>query len=160
MEKVFVTAENTATFSCPECERSRTVDVARYKEIEKAVRIKVKCPCGHDYLVALERRRQFRKPVHFKGTCERIGDGRTAAKAEMVVVDISRTGLKLRLLDGGPLRVGDRAVVEFRMDDPKRSFVRMEVLVRKVDGREVGVEFTSQGLSDPNVKAIGFYLFG
>ena len=78
----------------------------------------------------------------------------------MTVIDLSRTGLKLRLQDDRHLKPGDRLLVAFQLDDLKGSEIRKEVVVRKVDGREIGLEFASQDPSDPNMKAIGFYLFG
>jgi hypothetical protein len=45
------------------------------------------------------------------------------------------------------------------LDDGKRSTVRKESVVRRIDGSDLGAEFTATGASDPNAKAIGFYLF-
>lgn len=160
MQKVFVTGENKAAFACPECEQTRTVDVTQYKELDRAVKIKVKCACGHVYTAALERRRQFRKQVNFKGTYYRLTEGRYTGKGQMVVSDLSRTGLKLRLNDNPNLNPGDRLFVEFHLDDFKSSFIQKEVVIRKVDGFELGTEFAAVDASDPNMKAIGFYLFG
>jgi hypothetical protein len=160
MQKVFVTADNTATFTCPDCERSRTVDVTQYRELDRAVKIKVKCPCGFDYIVGLERRRQFRKAVRLSGTFQLVRGGRSVARGEVEVVDLSRTGVKLRLERSFAGAIGDRVHVAFRLDDAKRSDIQLETIVRKVDGRHVGVEFTDRDPSDPNMKAIGFYLFG
>ncbi len=160
MQKVFVTGENKATFTCPECEATRVVDVTQYKELNRAVKIKVKCPCGCDYPVALERRRQFRKPVNLEGTYYQLVGGRYTGKGQMIVSDVSRTGLKLRLKDVRPLTPGEALFVEFHLDDPKRSFIQKEVIIRKVDGAELGTEFGSVDPSDPHMKAIGFYLFG
>ncbi|MFZ7128265.1 MAG: PilZ domain-containing protein [Desulfobacterales bacterium] len=160
MQKVFITSDNTATFTCPGCKAIRTVDVTQYKELTRAVKVKVKCPCGVDYPVALERRRQFRKPVAFPGTWCLLDNGRRTIKGQMVVSDLSRTGLKIRLEEIYDLNVGDTLLVEFHLDDPKRSLIRKEVAVRKVDGHVVGTEFMSMDPSDANVKAIGFYLFG
>lgn len=160
MQKVFVTGDNRATFTCPECELTRTVNVTQYKELDRAVKIKVKCPCGHDYPVILERRRQFRRQVNFKGTYYQMVDGRLTGKGQMVVSDVSRTGLGIRLSDNRELKTGDKLFVEFHLDDTKRSFIRTEVVIRKIVGFELGTEFFSIDPSDPNMKAIGFYLFG
>lgn len=160
MQKVFITAENKATFTCPECERVRAVDVTQYKALDTAVRIKVKCPCGCHYPVVLDRRLQYRRQVNLKGTYYQVADGRYVGKGPMIVSDVSRTGLKLGLKNGGRLNFGDKLFVEFHLDDLKRSFIQKEVVVRNVHGSELGTEFISMAPSDPNMKAIGFYLFG
>ncbi len=65
--KVFVTREGRATFVCPQCECPRTVEVSRNAQLAGASRVRVKCPCGHQYPVTLERRRFFRKAVNLNG---------------------------------------------------------------------------------------------
>ena len=41
MQKAFISSNNKVTFSCPQCKNTRMVDVAAYKALEKAVKIKV-----------------------------------------------------------------------------------------------------------------------
>ena len=71
MQKLFVTEDNKATLFCPVCAKSRSIDASAYIAIERVVRIRIKCPCGHHYTAQLERRRHFRKMVHFQGTYSR-----------------------------------------------------------------------------------------
>jgi hypothetical protein len=160
MQKIFLTRDHKATLVCPECERSRTVDVAEHVNRHHEVRIRVKCPCGRRYPATLERRRFFRKDVHFRGTFARLDDGRSAGGGEMAVRDLSRTGVCIRLNTMRKLHVGDRLVVNFCLDDRHRSLIRKESIVRRIDGLDLGAEFTSTDPSDPHAKAIGFYLFG
>jgi hypothetical protein len=160
MQKVFLTHDFKATLVCPECDRSRTVNVAEHVKRDHEVKIRVKCPCGHRYPAALERRRFFRKGVHFRGTFSRTADGRAAGGGGMAVLDLSRTGLRIRLNTMGKLDVGDKLVVEFRLDDRQRSLIRKESIVRRIKGLDLGAEFASLEPSDPHAKAIGFYLFG
>jgi hypothetical protein len=65
----------------------------------------------------------------------------------------------LRLGGNKGLRIGDKLMVEFKLDDRKRSIIRQESVVRRIDGSEMGAEFASIDPTDPNAKAIGFYLF-
>ena len=158
MQKAFITRDNKVTFSCPHCKGIRTVDVAKYKALEKAVKIKVHCPCGHDYPVMLERRKQFRKAVSLPGTFTRIFNDRRAGNGTMVVKDVSRNGLQIRVNDSSYMNVGDILEVEFKLDDNKRSPIRKEVVIRKIVGYDLGTEFTSVDAGNASDKAIGFYL--
>ena len=158
MQKAFITRDNKVTFSCPQCKGMRTVDVTKYKALEKAVKIKVRCPCGHDYPVMIERRKQFRKAVSLPGTFSRIFNDRRAGKGTMVVKDVSRNGLQIRVNDSSYMKAGDILEVEFKLDDNKRSPIRKEVVIRKIVGYDLGTEFTSVDAGNASDKAIGFYL--
>ncbi len=158
--KVFVTREGRATFVCPECERSRTVDVSGNAKLARASRVRVKCPCGHHYPVVLERRRFFRKAVNLSGSFVHTVNGRHVDRGEMAVLDLSRTGLRIRLNERRPLRVGDTLLVEFHLDDRQHSLIRRESVVRRIEGVDLGTEFAAPDITDANSRAIGFYLAG
>jgi len=160
MQKAFISSTNQITFSCPQCKNTRTVDVTKYRALEKAVKIKVHCPCGHDYPVLLERRKQFRKSVSLPGTYTRIYNERRAGKGTMVVKDVSRTGLSLRVNDTTLMKNGDILEVVFKLDDSKRSAIQKEVVIRKIVGYDLGTEFVSIDPGNASDKAIGFYLMG
>lgn len=160
MQKAFISSTNQITFSCPQCKNTRTVDVTKYRALDKAVKIKVHCPCGHDYPVLLERRKQFRKAVSLPGTFTRIYNQRRAGKGTMVVKDVSRTGLSIQVNDTTHMKNGDILEVVFKLDDPKRSAIQKEVVIRKIVGYDIGTEFVSIDAGNASDKAIGFYLMG
>ncbi len=158
--KVFITREGRATFVCPACELSRTVEVARNTKLARASRVGVKCPCGHHYPVTLERRRFFRKAVNLSGSYFHTVNGRHVDRGEMAVLDLSRTGVRIRLNERRPLRVGDTLLVEFHLDDRQQSLIRKESVVRRIEGVDLGTEFAAPEITDANSRAIGFYLAG
>jgi len=159
MKKVFVNEDNKATLVCPDCERSRTIDAAPFIYMARVVRIKIKCPCGVHYPAELERRRHFRKVVNLNGTYRKAIGMRHVGRGTMAVLDLSRTGVRMRLSGSKSLRIGDRLMVEFQLDDSRQSKIRQEGVVRRIDGADLGAEFTPTDPDDPNAKAIGFYLF-
>jgi hypothetical protein len=136
----------------------RTVNIADYTGLDKAVKIKVRCPCGHQYPVMIERRRQFRREVAFPGTYTRIVNGREMGRGSMVVKDVSRTGLKIRVPDAQHLNAGDTLEVAFRLDDTRKSQIQKRVVIRKKEGGDLGVQFLASDAGNPSDKAIGFYL--
>lgn len=81
----------------------------------------------------------------------------------MTVRDLSRSGLKLELEKEGELKVGDKLVVEFKLDNPQKTAIKKEVLVKTTFGNYVGTEFCSRDPNNPIDKAydiaIGFYTF-
>jgi hypothetical protein len=157
--KVFVSAGHTAVFECPQCKKSRNVDVSKYKQIDKEVKIKVNCSCGHSYPVVLERRRHYRKTVNLAGTYGLSVSGGPIKKGMMTVKDLSRSGLRIKIAAQPNFDIGDKLMVEFHLDDNIRSLIRKEAIVRKISELNIGLEFSSMDSSDPGDKALGFYLF-
>ncbi len=158
-QKVFITDDKMATFICPECSETKAADVSKYKQINKEVRLKIKCACGFSYSVLLERRQQFRKTTAFPGKYTSLPSSGSIQQGDLTVKDISRTGLKLELKMMPGFIVGDRLSVEFRLDDKQKTMIKKEVVVKKISNRFVGSEFCSLDPSNPSDKALGFYLF-
>jgi len=179
--KIYITSENTANFNCPECTKSRILDVSKYKNIKKTVRLKYKCQCGHSYSVILERRRLRRKNTDLFGSyrCFLLGD--EVDKGRLSVKDVSVGGMRLKLslidskikqqalsseseekvfvdtkaLPDYKLSVGDTIFVEARLDDKKRSLVKQKMIIRWISGPYIGAQFASKGAG----QALGFYLW-
>ncbi len=144
---------------CPECSKTNTIDVSKYKDLDKLVTLRILCTCKKPYSVTLERRRHFRKPVDLKGKYEFRPSGRPAARGSITVLDVSRTGLKMKLKQVPDFEVGSIIDVEFTLDDKHNSVIRKEVVVRGILNNTVGGQFTKLNASDPSDKALGFYLF-
>ena len=137
--KIFITSSMKAILSCPVCERSREVDVSDFMSREKQVALKCKCKCGSRFDTILERRRSVRKPLSVTG---RIRHGKLTD--DILVKDISRHGMQLKLLGTTVLKTGERIGVEFRLDDPLQSIINRDLRVRKViPPDQVGCEFLS-----------------
>jgi hypothetical protein len=153
---VYVTSENKARFECPRCHRSKTVDAGRFKSPTRTVRVKVRCPCGHNYNAILEKRRGYRKEVSLPGSYAHLVDGHEVGRGAMTVRDISTGGMKLRMTNAGKLKTGDVLRLEFRLDDAHRSLLQKKVIVRNIEDMYVGVEYAMTESTD---KALGFYLF-
>jgi hypothetical protein len=158
-QKVYATPSYTAVFECPQCKNSRSVDVSKFKKIEKEVKIKVNCPCGHSYRVVLERRRHYRKTVNLAGSYLFLIPGDQAKKKMLTVTDVSRSGLKIKVSEKPDFAVGDKIFVEFHLDDNKRSLIKKETIVRTIRQLQIGLEFSSTDSADSGDKALGFYLF-
>ena len=154
--KVFMNSENIATFVCPECQRIKNADVSKYKEINKAVRVKCRCSCGHTYTVLLERRRFYRKEARLSGS---YLFGPRQIRAPMMVKDLSRTGLRFEMKIKRELKIGDKITVEFQLNDANKTLVKKESVIRSIVDPYVGVEFCAPDATDASTQALAFYLF-
>jgi len=155
-EKVHITSKQMATFICPKCQKSKTVNVSKYASLDKKVKVKVTCPCGYGYTSLLEKRKKFRKIANLPGSYVLFADGRQAGDGLMTVKDLSTSGLKLQINTQLNCTVGDVMLVEFHLDDALRALIKKKVIVRNIVGQNVGTEFAPTEAID---KALGFYLF-
>ncbi len=156
MEKVYITSKQMATFSCPKCQKSKTVDFSQYANLDKIVKVNVKCPCGHAFTSILEKRKKYRKETNLHGTYTRIVNGEEAGGGLMRVVDLSISGMKLKIGGDHDCEAGDLIRVEFHLDDPHRSLIVKKVIIRNITKDEIGTELAPTEAVD---KALGFYLF-
>ncbi|MFC1814690.1 PilZ domain-containing protein [Thermodesulfobacteriota bacterium] len=136
-EKVFVNTENIATFQCPQCKKSWKKDVSQLSQFAFN-RLKCKCPCGHSFPAILEKRKHYRKPTNLTGSF--IHD-RTKRRGIIHIKNVSKSGVGFELTSDQFMHVGDRLGLKFNLDDPPKSFLYKEVVVKKIAGRYVGVEF-------------------
>ncbi|MFO7753546.1 MAG: PilZ domain-containing protein [Desulfobacteraceae bacterium] len=137
-EKVFVNGNNVATFVCPKCGKARRKEVSRFAGLDGEVKLKARCGCGHAYPAVLERRKQARKEVNLRGAVYDQGK-RVPVKVE----NLSRKGLKLKLINRTEFKVGERVRVEFTLDDASASKVIRDAVVRKKCPGTAGVEFVN-----------------
>ena len=138
-KKVFISENEVATFVCPECGNVKNINVSKYKNHTKAVKLKYKCKnCQHTTSYFLERRVHYRKSVNLKGSYKHKNK-----KGFMIVTDLSRYGLKIKLYSLGSIKVGDKLNLEFILDDNESSKVEKDVIVKNIIDKNIGVEFTS-----------------
>jgi hypothetical protein len=155
LPKVFIAGNNTATFVCPQCGNVTTTNVAKYATVKKRVTVKCRCSCGHQFAVSLEKRRQYRKATDLPGMFFYRRPNGEQDKGSMRVVDISSSGLKLKLNVERHFNEGEILRVEFHLDDKRRTLMEKDVIVRNVHKNLVGTAFDPAQGEDSN---LGFYL--
>jgi hypothetical protein len=151
-KRVLVSDDNMASLVCPKCGNLRVVNVEQY--VEKTSRIKCKCVCGHAYPVILDRRKFYRVQTNLPGLFYTQG-GRK--KNPMRVTDISRSGVQFKLDDAPEFEVGERGLVEFQLDDTRKTPVRRYLIVRKIEEKTVGAEFEA-ALDYENTEPVLMYI--
>lgn len=176
MKKVYIDSDNTATLTCPHCEKTKVIDTTKYKQREGPIKIQFtfkcrRCYCGtkhavgcdgkdcrkgHKMTALLERRRHDRKKVDLPG---KVIDGRKNV-ALIRVLNISKKGLLLQVVSPKTFEVGERLTVSFELDDPLQTKIEKKIVIRKmIPPNLLGVEFTSpEILVGPSDEAIGIYL--
>jgi len=154
-QTVHISRNNTATFVCSQCGKAKTADVSRYATTGKKITVNCACACGHQFRCRLEKRKQYRKGDDLQGKFTLMGEDGSEDTGLVKVVDISTTGLRLKMNVSRAFPIGARLLVEFRLNDRKRTPMQKRVIVCNVNGYFVGVSFLPSELDDP---ALGFYL--
>jgi len=131
-QKIFLTDQDTATFQCPKCKTSKEANVSKYKNMSTSVTLKVKCACGTSYSVTLERRRHYRKVTKFSGKFTFTSLFGEDQKGTMTVLDISKGGVKFKMLSTPVFKKDDILEVEFNLDNKNRTLIKKQVYVRNI----------------------------
>jgi hypothetical protein len=154
-ERAFITSQNTARLECPKCQRSKIADVSKYSNLDRKIKIRVKCPCGYKFAVLLERRKQYRKETNISGSFIHYTDGKVTGRGLMTVCDLSLTGLKFEVDYEHLFSVGDVLEVRFLLDNPQKTLMHKKVIVKNINMPYVGTEFP---ITEREDKTLGFYL--
>ena len=157
-EKVFLNSDQTATFVCPECQKTRIVDVSQYISMKNIVKLRAKCACGHVYKVFIDKRKKFRKPTCLAGTYKHLSDDSLSREyaGKITVKNLSLSGLRIKLQTMPRFKIDDILFIEFNLDNQNRSRISTKAIVRNIKGLDAGLEYVTQ---QPLNKELGFYLF-
>ncbi len=154
--KVFVQPDNTATIYCRWCNKTKEMDVSRFKG---HVNFRVKCSCGKTSKIQLEFRSQFRKKTELRGSYRIIDKGGKPLDAGvMTVVELSRKGVRMEIRDLPlDLEPGDLVHIRFTLDDKNQTRIDRTVIVKNIHPPYVGATFHRSTDTD---NSIGYYLMG
>ena len=155
VEKVYITENQTGTFICPQCQKSKTVGVSKLIKSKKNLNINVRCPCGHTFTSFLERRKHFRKETNLVGTFIRIVAGEQTDRGRMTVRNLSLSGVGIKFQLSYNFEIGDLLEIDFKLDNPNETRLKRKVVIRNIKDSYVGTEFYQPEAED---KILGFYL--
>jgi hypothetical protein len=175
MKKLYLEDNNVVTVSCPQCKKTREIDATPFLKKEGLVKLTFRFKCnscdfghsrdcsgckegdcsnGHTNIFTLERRKFYRKKVNLSGSIIGEDDKRFSIR----VLDLSRTGLRMKVLTPNTFHVDQNVQVEFFLDDAKETQILKQIVIRKTDNKVVDGEFLATDRYDHNDKVIGFYL--
>ncbi len=150
--KSYVKTNGTASIRCPKCSLVKNIPVGRFRDSQHT--LKTRCLCGTVFMVSLDFRRHYRKPTQISGVYTTIGAG-PGMGGEMQVDNISHSGVAFSLLGGHPMTVGQKALLNFRINDRKQTEITRQVIVRRIHTNEIGCEFAN---TNEIGKDLGFFI--
>jgi len=150
--KAFVRADGSTTIICPKCRMAKNVPALQFKG--KKHLLKVRCPCNETFEVQLDFRHHYRKETEFSAKIS-FFDTPADGKFNVRLTDISLSGIGFTTNSPNLLKVGLDLVVEFNLDDKKKTFIKKKITVRNIREQAIGCEFTGNEAFE---KRLGFYL--
>jgi predicted Zn finger-like uncharacterized protein len=163
-QSVFVGPDRSATVTCPHCGVRYKVNADKVTARGRSA--KLRCKCKGRFSVFFEYRENPRRDLDGKGYYRTIqevhvrGQYRTVPTSEgftdMLLRNISRSGIGFVVPTGHELSVGMEVEVMFILDDEDQTRMERNAVVRRLaQGNYVGCEFMDVGHFD---KATGFYV--
>jgi hypothetical protein len=135
MQIVYAGATNYVTITCPKCGFAKNKDVTDFKDTHKI--LKAKCQCGEVFRVDLEFRRYYRKKVRLAGEYS----VQEKEKGEILVEDISMTGIRFSTFKLHNISKDDTVELKFTLDNPKKTEIQTLVKIIWIADRNVGAQF-------------------
>jgi hypothetical protein len=140
-----------AVLKCPDCGGARTINAAKLDNPRGP--LKARCKCGAVFRILFEVRKAYRKETRLLGNyVKHSGD---EEQGRIIVRNISRSGMGFTTLTKHNLKQGDRVKLKFTLDDKRRSAIEKDGVVKVVNDKSIGCQFTD---SDQQDEALGFYL--
>ncbi len=151
-KKIYINEDNKACAICPQCGKVKTIDVLRYGDTDRQVRVGIECICGCSYTVFIERRKYYRKETDLSGVCANFD---SMEIREINVKNLSRTGVGFTINSPIPISPGDILKVRFVLNGKKRVIINEEVVVQRINKDYIGAGFRRIKELYPD---LGYYL--
>ena len=150
MEKVYVGRTNQVKIICPKCELEKNINVFKFKDTHK--QLKVKCKCGEEFRLTLDFRKYYRKKVQLAGECF-IHEKNE--RDDILIIDISMTGINFTTFKPHNFSRDDTVELKFNLDNPTKTEIQTTVRIKWINDRNVGAQFNNPKLIE---KDLGIYL--
>lgn len=149
---VHVRDNNAATLICPACNTVKHIAVSKFQHSRHT--LSVRCRCQHVFNVLLDFRRHFRKQISLPGTYIITSEGGVGGGL-IHINNISRGGLGFTVSGLHRIEQGQEILLEFQLNDRKKTALRKQAVVRSVRQNAIGCQFKESTELD---KALGFFL--
>jgi PilZ domain len=155
---IYANLSENVILVCEQCHRSKAVQAAVVKDLPQP--LKVKCPCGVTFGVNIIIRQFYRKKTRLPGVYIKRNTltGKILEQGKMIVEDISRTGIGLRISSPHTILINDVLAITFTLDDKQQTDIHKSVRVRRIDNYFIGAEFIDHDAYSDTNRILGFYM--
>jgi hypothetical protein len=150
-QKIQFDARNEGIVACEQCGISITINASACTNPRGS--LVIKCPCGTISHTSFDKRRSIRKAAKLRGVYIKEADRKKTG--EILVENLSPTGLRFRTVFQHDIAVNDTLQIKFALDDEHRTIICEQVRVRYVRRYQIGACFLN---TDVYSAALGIYL--
>jgi len=149
-QKVFFYIPQLVGFSCQNCAEEKSVQVKTSVLQSGHLAVSGQCWCGQQFDLLPEKRRMKRYEVAFPGIYQQRDLSGKRVKSEMLVSNISRFGLQMKVPDAHGLEPGDIVDVSIQLGEEAPTSIKKTAVIKTVDSGAIGSKFLSAlSLSSP-----------
>jgi hypothetical protein len=156
-EKIFAGNMNHVPLICSACGIQNFIPPSTFEEL--GCYLHVKCPCRNKFFIMREQRRFFRKKIHLEGAFKIANQDQfyfsEANWVPSIMTDLSKLGVRFCTKKIGPVRLGDRVLVQFHLDNSTKTLIEKSAFVQSITENDVGCRFEESREHDVT---LGFYL--
>jgi transcription elongation factor Elf1 len=150
VKMIFLTDERGGKIICSECGFSQPIDPKEVPLLRRPFNFH--CKCGSVKAYCVNTRKKYRKPTKLRG---KYVNRKTSRKYNMMVEDISLSGIAILVDKDHDIRQGDILDLAFRLNDAAGTEMRNSAIVKRIDRQKIGCEFI---IDQAYNKKLGFYL--
>lgn len=161
IKKIHLSNSKEATFVCPSCSKTKTVNVSKYSQSGKRPKVKATCECGCVWTSILEKRKCYRMKVNIPCSCRHVGARGISESYAMRVVSLSTGGLRLKpdkniTFPSSSYVLGGPVFVDFHLGNNHKEHVKRAVIIRHIGENHIGAEFNESNKKDHTISAYMF----
>jgi hypothetical protein len=140
--RIYLNEKRQGVVTCGHCGVKRAINMANYTDEclgNKA--LKVKCnTCNKIFHIKFDLRHYHRIDVDFPGALSHV----YTAKAidDVTITSLSLGGVGFVTNSNLEIKCADIFIIQFQLDDEDRSAICEEIIIKRVDGRFAGAEFS------------------
>ncbi|MDP2735583.1 MAG: PilZ domain-containing protein [bacterium] len=147
---IFPDVQGNIYLLCPFC-NANTLKSEKLFPVHKVVRID--CSCGKSYEIIIEHRIAFRKKTSL--SCVYWKKDSFDAPKHGTISDLTLDGCLLLVSDEHDLLQDEPIQVLFQLDNPERSRIKREAVIRRINKNYIGCQFVNKPALDA---VLGFYV--
>lgn len=136
--QAIVSADKTARFQCPSCQKTYRIDLSGKKGINQGTTLNGRCKCGAVFQLTVERRQHQRKPTKLTGA---YLHQRQQLRGGITIKNLSKSGAGIEIHTPRDIFEGDVLTLKFSLNDIQESYVAKNSVIRKKNDQSIGVEF-------------------
>lgn len=135
----WINREKVVTIICPDCKKSKIINISNNNLPNNSDKAKCKCICGHSF-TAILKENLYKKKIDLPG---KFISGNQQTRGLLTIIDISNQDLLIKLNVKHKFIPGDKLLLEFNLDDKFNSLVKKAVTIRAINGIYVNAKFCS-----------------